>query len=298
MNWHSLGVRLPARVARDVLLATGIVLTGCSSDKPAAASPAPAETVSRVQQVTRHRHYTLHDRNGMRLWFQSASTVIAMVADRAHGVSVGMAEHPDDESTRTYYAVPDKLQESDIASEAAPEPDGWSDVKLALYETISATNANIDLLQQAHDGSEEAARNAPDAADAVKLSFCNALAKARTHYVTAGGRANDLSIFYLSDDDEIPCVLVDEPAHPAMVLRKTVGIDWFEGFTGIGGQSADASSDAIIADHGIRMHVGDAVTVTEHRRSFDDGVPLLCRARPSSKPKNYWFACKDLREAQ
>ncbi len=257
-----------------------------------AAATAPRRASARRDPV---RRYTEKERVHMREWFSMSENVVASVADRAHGVSVGIAEHPDDEATRTYYVVPSPLKEADLTGDVKDSmPTGWDDVRSALLDALSATNNNINVLQQAHDGDADAARDAPKAAEDARDQLCSALALARHHYVSAGGRANDLGLFYLSDNTDMPCSLVDEQPVSATVVRRTVGISSFETFTGNGGQEETELNKNIIDDFGVRLRPGAKVTVVEHRRSFDEGVPLLCRADIPHTDHYYWVACRDL----
>ena len=275
-----------------VLLPSCVI--GCNQRSPATLkaksvtiSPLPLQRLS-PRELERSRE-----------WWHLTTEVVSGTADSAHGVSFGLSEKPDDQATREYYAVPETVNESDLRSSKYPIPKGWDDVRVAVLETVTATNENVALIQRAHDGDEDAAREAIHQAERVKISFCSALLKARRHYVAAGGRANDLTIFYLSDTADIPCTLVnDRKRTRGIVLRATVGIDSFETFSGVGGHNANVSESQnnIIHDMGARLTVGTLVTVFEHRRSFDEDPPIeLCRSSVPSRSKQYWFLCNDIR---
>jgi hypothetical protein len=273
---------------------TGIVSCGSSDSSghtgAMATDPPTSAPVIRRSEVELKRE---------REWWHIATEVISGIADRAHGVSVGVAEHPDDQAVREYYAVPSKLNNTDIDdTKNLHTPSDWQDVRASLLDVLAAVNDNVDLLQKSHDGDEESARAAAPQAEVVRTKLCNALSLARGHYTAEGGRTNDLGLFYVSESGDWPCVLVDDPTPKSgTISRQTVGIEAFEQFTGVGGQSATGGSDDnIIADMGVRLKPGDRVTVREHRRDFDDGAPpVLCRSDVPDGKKQYWLACRDIK---
>lgn len=289
-----LAITVGAVTYKPDITATAIASnSGAATSTPTTAAEAPA--VAPAVPVARR---SVAELNHEREWWQTASGVVSAAADRAHGVSIGVAEHPGDQATREYYAVPEKLKETDLdSSKDFHTPLSWDDVHASLLEVVAAVNENVDLLQKSHDGDEDAARSASPQADVVRDKFCKALDLARSHYSAEGGRSNDLSLFYISENGDWPCVLVDDPSpRKGIVIRKTVGIESFEQFTGVGGQSASASDDNIIADLGVRLKPGDRVTVREHRRDFDDGSPPeLCRSEVRYGSKQYWLSCRDIK---
>lgn len=274
-----------------------IALAGCGSSDSARS---PNSTVSSdTRKTVPIKRRSNKELNRERTWWETVSSVISSHADRAHGVSVGIGEHPSDQANREYYLVPENMKATDINdAKNFAVPNGWNDVHDALLEVINSVNDNIEVIQKAHDGDEDAARAAISQAESVRRNFCSALAAARRHYAAEGGRANDLSLFYVSETGDWHCVLIDDPKpRVGTILRKTVGIDSFETFTGVGGQSASGESqDNIIHDMGVRLIPGDSVTVRERRRDFDEEAPPeLCRSSVMRQKKQFWIACQDIK---
>jgi hypothetical protein len=74
-------------------IALAAAVAACSPEKPTSMGA----TATRTPVSRKTPRLSAQQRLVLREWFQTASSVISAPADSAHGISLGMAEHADDD---------------------------------------------------------------------------------------------------------------------------------------------------------------------------------------------------------